>query len=191
MSPEELEKIRSQLNYKLLDVVREPAPAHEHEQRLYVLVLRTLSSMQKGIQALHAAVEFSNVFHGDLCYQRWSRQDKTVVVLDGGTSNATSQRKDTLDAYLRELTARNIPVAGFYETDLNNALTAVAFLADYRVYQKSDTTSESAHKQNAKHRVCNMSPERANNMREAVRREVGDERNVFLRTFIKQFALAS
>lgn len=102
--------------------------------RMYSMVLRQLSPMQKGIQALHAVAEYGQmVKQGHLpkevndTYNTWANRDKTMIVLDAGISS------DLVDAvvFLKE---NDIPFTKFHEPDLYGCMTAISFLADERVF---------------------------------------------------------
>ena len=102
--------------------------------RMYSMVLRQLSPMQKGIQALHAVAEYGQMARqGHLpkeandAYNTWANRDKTMIVLDAGISS------DLVDAvvFLKE---NNIPFTQFHEPDLYGCMTAISFLADERVF---------------------------------------------------------
>lgn len=95
--------------------------------RLYFLVMYNLSGIQKGIQAGHAALEYAYRFAGINDYQEFITRHKTWIILDGGGSNEVLAHAKTLeDAGIR--------IARFYEPDLNNACSAVAFLVPEKVY---------------------------------------------------------
>ena len=55
------------------------------EYRMYCLVLRQLNGINKGIQAAHACLEYANGFHNEADYQKYVNDDKTLILLDGGT----------------------------------------------------------------------------------------------------------
>lgn len=105
-----------------------------YQYRMYAMVLRQLSPMQKGIQSLHAVVEYSEKMKsGNIdvnikkAYNKWAKEDKTMIVLDAGTS------VDLINA-IYELIQLNVPHAVFYEPDLYGMNTVVCFLADERVW---------------------------------------------------------
>ena len=105
-----------------------------YQYRMYAMVLRQLSPMQKGIQSLHAVVEYSEKMKsGNIdvnikkAYNKWAKEDKTMIVLDAGTS------VDLINA-IYELIQLNVPHAVFYEPDLYGMNTVVCFLADERVF---------------------------------------------------------
>ncbi len=101
------------------------------------MVLRQLSPMQKGIQSLHAVVNYSQHIkilekYGDrpeLCqvYNEWADIDKTMIILDGGTSKELLETLYSLQNY-------NIYVSDFNECDLDDITTAFCFIVDERVW---------------------------------------------------------
>lgn len=95
--------------------------------RMYSLVLRQLSPMQKGVQSAHSIVEYINKFYKSSEYIQWVNVDKTIIMLDGGTYPELKQCRDTL----AEL---GVPYAAFYEEDLGNIATAISFLVEDRVW---------------------------------------------------------
>lgn len=94
--------------------------------RAYVFVERHLSSIDKGIQAAHALVEYQ-VYKDK--WKKWSGEDKTLILLDGGTA------KD-LEALAGEMKSKGIEYGLFKEPDLNDCVTAVCVIVDERVYDK-------------------------------------------------------
>ena len=99
--------------------------------RLYGFVMYNLSGIQKGIQFGHAAVEYSryamNGIDGYKQYAEFADNHKTFILLDGGSSNDMQYR-------LLELDDLEIPNAVFHEPDLNNSLSAIAFILPEDVY---------------------------------------------------------
>lgn len=107
------------------------------ELRMYFLVAYNLSSIQKGIQAGHAAL---NLVHEMEDYDKELISDfvenhKTWVILDGGTTGKSGDLQTYLDALEEDGTT---PFGTFYEPDLNDALTAICFIADEKVWNKKD-----------------------------------------------------
>ena len=105
-----------------------------YHYRMYSMVLRQLTPMQKGIQSLHTVVEYSEMMKlnnvSELtkkAYEAWANRDKTMIVLDAGTS------ADLVDVIfkLREL---GVPHTVFREPDLYGCITSVCFVADERVW---------------------------------------------------------
>lgn len=109
------------------------------EYRMYGLVPYNLSPIQQGIQFGHAVVEYSVKYGKDSDYKKWSQEDKTFIILNGGTTNY--RRFDgkyigTLNQYEQELSSRGIKMSEFIEPDLGDQLTAVVFLVDDRVFDR-------------------------------------------------------
>lgn len=105
--------------------------------RMYGLTNYQMTGIQKGIQFGHAVVEYSLLYHNQPDYAQWSTNDKTFIILDGGTTNLNETRLGTLnkaaDHAEKEL---NIPIARFHEPDLGDQLTAFVFLLDERVWDR-------------------------------------------------------
>lgn len=116
-------------------------------QRMYHLVLYNISPIQQGIQAYHAGIEFTLRYGHSNEYKQWAKYDKTVIILNGGTSNKEGcsvydepfivpNNFGSIEKHLNLLEVNSIKVIPFYEPDLNNATTAIAFLVDERVWDK-------------------------------------------------------
>ena len=107
------------------------------EKRMYVFVPYQLTGIQKGIQALHATSEYQKLFGRTPEYYDWVDNWKTVIILDGGT---TGDNRDihygTLNEIRDAMVEMKVPFAWFREPNLNNALTAVCFICDERVFNK-------------------------------------------------------
>ena len=112
------------------------------ELRMYFFVAHNLSSIQQGIQAGHAALEYADKFGNDETFIDFVRNWKTWIILNGGTTN---NEKDvngialgTLNQIADELEDNEISYACFHEPELNNALTALCFIVDERVFNYVD-----------------------------------------------------
>jgi len=101
------------------------------EQRMYCLTLYNLSPIQQGIQSAHAIVEYGLGFGHTDEYQRWAGVDKTIIILNGGSS---IKLKEHFDYLLNNQLVDNI--AFFKEPDLFNGVTAICFLADERIWNR-------------------------------------------------------
>lgn len=100
------------------------------ELRMYALVHRSLSGIQKGIQAAHAMFEYAGVVGMTAAaYDKWRRVDKTMILLNGGSHGELVGHCDTL----REMSVLH---AYFTEVDMNECMTAVAFLLPERVWNR-------------------------------------------------------
>lgn len=95
--------------------------------RMYSLVLRQLSPIQKGVQSAHSIVEYIHKFHKLTEYIQWVNVDKTIIILDGGTYQEMKECRDTL----AEL---GVPYAAFYEPDLGNLITSISFIVEDKVW---------------------------------------------------------
>jgi hypothetical protein len=104
---------------------------------MYGMTNYQMTGIQKGIQFGHAVVEYSLLYHNQPDYAQWSTNDKTFIILDGGTTNINETRLGTLnkaaDYVEKEL---NIPIARFHEPDLGDQLTSFVFLLDERVWDR-------------------------------------------------------
>ena len=104
----------------------------ELELRMYFFVPYNLSPIQQGIQAGHAALEYAHKFHNTELFQKFMN-NKTWIILNGGTTN---YKNGTLNQINEDLWAKDIPHSLFHEPDLNDALTAICFIVDERVFNK-------------------------------------------------------
>jgi len=115
------------------------------ELRMYFLVQYNISPIQQGIQALHACVEYQQKYGNTVEYKTWAKKHKTVILLNGGTSNdglgffyGNNQQLGTMEMHLIDLEKNKIKCAAFYEPDLNYCCSAIAFLVPETVYNKKD-----------------------------------------------------
>jgi len=112
------------------------------EYRMYGMVPYNLSDIQKGIQFGHAVVEYANEHSKTNAYKKWSRYDKTFIILNGGTTNnkilSDGLPSGTLNQHELKLlgAVSEMPVARFCEPDLGDQLTAICFLVDERVWNR-------------------------------------------------------
>ena len=102
--------------------------------KLYCLVNRSLSPIQKGIQAAHAIAELSlnNLARKD--YKKWAKKYKTIVILDGGSSRSQPSNLGDLEKYCDFLFKNGIIYEPFWEENLDSCLTAVAFILPEEFY---------------------------------------------------------
>ena len=113
-----------------------PVMGEHLEKRMYFFVIRQLSGLNAGIQIGHANEQYAHKFATDPDYLDFVKNWRTWIVLDGGTTNSNVDSIDfgTLNKILIGLRENNIKYGYFHEPDLNNALTAVCFMADERVF---------------------------------------------------------
>jgi len=127
---------------------------HDLEYRMYGLVPYNISPIQQGIQYGHSLQEFNNAIIDYILsdsfsledenwkqFDSWRKLHKTFIILNGGTTNkqsdiVTGEPLGTLNQHALRLTENEVKIATFNEPDLNDALTAVVFLVDERVFDK-------------------------------------------------------
>ncbi len=118
------------------------------EYRLYGFVPYNLSEIQKGIQYAHGVVEYGLKYFKDKDYQLWAKKQKTFIILGGGNTNNGEEPHSyamhddpyvgTMQQIHKELKSNGIKCSTFFEPDLNDALTAIVFLVDERVFNKNE-----------------------------------------------------
>lgn len=115
---------------------------NELELRMYFFVPYNISPIQQAIQAGHSALEYAHKFARDKIFINFIENWKTWIILNGGTTNS-KRGLDTvvfgsLDQIGDDLLLNDIEFAYFHEPDLNDALTAVCFICDERVFNRED-----------------------------------------------------
>ena len=122
---------------------------------MYFFVPYNISPIQQAIQAGHAAIEYARLFGNGWLFKDFAENWKTWIVLNGGTTNnsidpETGNFSGTLNQLRNEIIQfnfehrqdnnldANIDYADFYEPDLNDAMTAICFIADERVFNYED-----------------------------------------------------
>ena len=109
-----------------------------YEKRMYFFVIRQLTGLNAGIQCGHTVEQYVNNYSYDADYRDFIENWRTWIILDGGTSNSNPTQIGSLNEILLGFRENKIKHAYFHEPDLNNALTAVCFLCDERVFNKKD-----------------------------------------------------
>jgi hypothetical protein len=107
------------------------------EYRMYGLVPYNLSPIQQGIQFGHAVVEYGLIYSDTPEYKMWAEEHKTFIILNGGTTNLNFDKPGTLNQHAKTLEDMGIKTAEFYEPDLGDQLTAVVFIVDERVFNRT------------------------------------------------------
>lgn len=107
------------------------------EQRMYFLVMYNISDIQKGIQAGHALQEYNLLYGDDLDFKGWAYLHKTFMVMNGGTCNVDGVNAyndsfsfGSMEQHISDLMGFGVKCAPFYEPDLNNSMSAIAFLVN-------------------------------------------------------------
>ena len=123
------------------------------ELRMYGLVPYNISPIQQAIQYGHALQEYNNeiieLINDEFKegpykeakreiykFEQWRLEDKTFIILNGGTTNKDLDKLGTLNNHRLTLREHGIKIADFYEPDLGDQLTAVVFLVDERVFDR-------------------------------------------------------
>lgn len=112
------------------------------EYRMYFFVPYNISPIQQAIQAGHAALEYSYILGNTKIFKEFISNWKTWIILNGGTTN--NQKDDdgvflgTMNQIVQEMADNKIRFLKFYEPNLNNALTAICFIVDERVFNKEN-----------------------------------------------------
>lgn len=155
------------------------------EYRMYGLVPYNLSPIQQGIQFGHAVVEYGQNVKGmgkmEDIYNKWANEDKTFIILNGGTTNINPDKLGSLNKHVDTLMENGVAVATFYEPDLGDQLTAIVFLVDERVFNRDLYPDY----------VEPLLPLGVNKYEDWVK-TIGNAKNFFLREFLspKNFRLA-
>lgn len=116
---------------------------------MYFFVIRQLNGLNAGIQCGHAVEQYAHKYKDDPEYIDFVKNWKTWIVLNGGTTNNRRDFKvgeeylssetiaiGTLNQIYDQLLDHEINFSYFEEPDLNDALTAVCFICDERVFNK-------------------------------------------------------
>lgn len=169
------------------------------EYRMYGLVPYNLSPIQQGIQFGHAVVEYARLstrFGGINIYNKWADNDKTFIILNGGTTNNNEGRLGSLNQDEIKIKVNMIASASFFEPDLGDQLTAIVFLVDERVYNRElypDFVGTPypwpANKKPSEKEFSKWETENNKNYEKWVER-IGGEKNAFLREFLRNKRLA-
>ena len=106
------------------------------ELRMYGFVNYQLTGIQMGIQFSHALTEYSLInFHSN-DYLDWAKYWKTVIILNGGTTNNNPERLGTLNQTYNTLIENGVICSSFTEPDLGDQMTSICFLVDEQVFNR-------------------------------------------------------
>lgn len=149
------------------------------ELRMYSLVLYNISPIQQGIQAYHATIEAtvknSKLSIDEKQFKDWAKNWKTVIILNGSSSI-------TLKQHFQTLLENKIKCNEFYEPDLGNIMTAISFIVDERVFNKTKYPDFEVY-------LSWSEKEKSYQYNKWVK-SIGGKQNEFLRTFLSKFKLA-
>jgi hypothetical protein len=185
------------------------------ELRMYGLTNYQLTGIQKGIQFLHGVVEYSQMVNrvgGEVLdiYNDWANNHKTVILLNGGTTNNRITDDGfpfgSLNQHVITLDENKVDFATFNEPDLGDQLTAVVFIVDERVFNRKkypdfedwvvlnygDLIRENNTSYKLAKRIKESNSKKDKKVYQSWVNLVGGEKNVFLRDFLnpKNFKLA-
>lgn len=112
------------------------------ELRMYFFVPYNISEIQKGIQAGHASLEYSDEFGQTELFKDFVKNYKTWIILNGGTTRDgnTDDERGSMNNILetlkntKEFYNSDFNFSIFREPDLNNTLTSICFIIDERVF---------------------------------------------------------
>lgn len=161
--------------------------------RMYGLVPYNLSPIQQGIQFGHAVVEYGLESGNTPEYQKWAKEDKTFIILNGGTTNKSynidnGNHLGSLNNHRQLLHDEGVQFSSFFEPDLGDQLTAVVFLVDDRVWDKVAWPDY-----DGPYYADMRTPEATSYWNWTMKFDESEQearRIVFLREFLKQFRLA-
>jgi len=170
--------------------------------RMYSLNMYNVSGIQCGIQSGHANMEYASEYWNDEDFQDWLKNHKTVILLNGGTSNSGNESvyglplmKGSMEKHLETLKSMSIKCTPFYEPDMNNSLTSISFLVPDSVYKTRDYgyAAYSEMEENNDFGVYLRKKKYGKNSDNFLRwlDKVGGEDMLWLRLFLKQFRLSS
>ena len=105
--------------------------AYKHEYKMYSIVLRQLNGINNGVQTTHGVCEYVWKHIGEPDLNKWISEDKTLVILNGGSTKDMDEIKSIL-------VENNITFETFEEEDLGGLTTSICLLADERVWNQKD-----------------------------------------------------
>jgi hypothetical protein len=159
------------------------------EYRMYGLVPYNLSPIQQGIQFGHAVVEYGrntkDLGQPERIYNQWADNDKTFIILNGGTTNNNPDKLGSLNQHYNLITEKT-RTAFFCEPDLGDQLTAFVFLVDERVWNRE------LYPDFIPVDYGRVSPSEEIEFKRYTKwvKSIGGEENVFLRDYLKNLRLA-
>ena len=169
------------------------------EYRMYGLVPYNISPIQQGIQFGHAVVDYGRTVRDikpfEAQYNKWADKDKTFIILNGGTTNNNPERLGSLNNHLYTLQFNGIKVQPFHEPDLGDQLSAICFLVDERVFNRTlypDFVPETlpwSRKKPSEKQLSELEAKNKKNYEHWVEK-IGGEQNAFLRDYLKPLRLA-
>lgn len=169
------------------------------EYRMYGLVPYNISPIQQAIQFGHAVVDYGQSVKGagknEKVYNIWANRDKTFIILNGGTTNKNPECLGTLNKHFIALNDGGVLLQPFYEPDLGDQLTAIVFLIDERVFNRTlypDFVPEELpySKKKPSEKAISQLEVRNSKAYKEWENEIGGPVNAFLRDYLKPLKLA-
>ena len=99
--------------------------------RMYCVVLRQLSPIQKGVQGAHSICEYTSQYLFDGVYRKWARDDKTLVLLNARDVQDIYEIRKVLNTY-------KVKNAIFKEESLDGIVTSISFIFDNHIYDYTE-----------------------------------------------------
>lgn len=169
----------------------------EHELRMYFFVPYNISPIQQAIQAGHAMGEYALKFgrhNPDHTIWTFLEKWKTWIVLNGGTTNSQRDFKmipaGSLNQIGDQLQENGIEFTGFHEPDLQNALTALCFIADERVWDYEKVPDWNDYQEEYYKEADGVTDMDYEELRHGWELRMGNEKNIFLRELLRDKRLA-
>ena len=69
---------------------------YKHEYKMYSIVLRQLNGINNGVQTTHGVCEYVWKHIGEPDLNKWISEDKTLVILNGGSTKDMDEIKSIL-----------------------------------------------------------------------------------------------
>ena len=170
------------------------------EYRMYGLVAYQLSgTIHAGIQFGHAVVDYGRTVEGlkphEAIYKKYADEDKTFIILNGGTTNNNPERLGTLNRHMETMREAGVLLQEFYEPDLGDQLTAFVFLVDERVWNRElyeDFNPETlpwGRRKPSEKAISQLEEKNAKNYKHW-EEKIGGPVNAFLREYLRPLKLA-
>lgn len=168
------------------------------ELRMYFFVPYNISPIQQAIQAGHSSLEYACEF-GDTKLFKEFMNHKTWIILNGGTTRTGGDPEGTMqqivgaiNEFNRSVKDKNqkVNIATFHEPDLNNALTAICFICDERVFNYKDSIDWSKYAEDYYSESDGVTDLELEDLQKQWEETLGGPKNVFLRELLKGKKLA-
>jgi hypothetical protein len=170
------------------------------EYRMYGLCNYQLSgTIHAGIQFGHAVVDYGRAVEGlkpnEDIYKKWADEDKTFIILNGGTTNNNPERLGSLNKHMQIMRENGVFLQEFHEPDLGDQLTAFVFLVDERVWNRElyeDFIPETlpwGRRKPSEKAISQLEEKNASNYKHWLEK-IGGSTNAFLKGYLKNLRLA-